>query len=312
MKNIQITSLDEFYKEAAKFTGKDINALLPPGINNEIGHFNVFDIADTIKEVKRKQVMPYNRRAYYKISLIRGKNRAEYDDKVINIKQNALLFATPKVPYHWIPQDENQAGSFCVFTDAFLIKTKSGVILDELPIFRSGGYPVFKITDEEAEEIELIFRKMQREIASDYEYKYDLLRNYVLELIHYGQKLQPVTALRANQNAAARITSLFIELLERQFPIESTSQKLELRSAKEYAERLAIHVNYLNKVLKENTGKTTTEMITGRIILEAKLLLKQTDWNISDIAYSLGFDEVAHFSNFFKKQTSLAPLTFRS
>ena len=312
MKNVQVTSLDEFYKEAAHFTGRDIASLLPPGINEEIGHFNVFDIAETYKEAKRKNQMPYNRRAYYKISLVRGKNRAEYADKVIDIQKNALLFATPKVPYHWVPQDDNQTGSFCVFTDAFLIKTKSGVVLDELPLFKSGGYPVFKITDEEAEEIELIFRKMQREIASDYEYKYDLLRNYVLELIHYGQKLQPVTALRANQNAAARITSLFIELLERQFPIESTSQKLELRSAKEYAERLAIHVNYLNKVLKENTGKTTTEMITGRIILEAKLLLKQTDWNISDIAYSLGFDEVAHFSNFFKKQTSLAPLTFRS
>lgn len=312
MKNIQITSLDEFYKEAAKFTGKDINTLLPPGINDEIGHFNVFDIADTLKEVKRKQVMPYNRRAYYKISLIRGKNRAEYADKVINVKKNALLFATPKVPYHWIPQDENQAGSFCVFTDAFLIKTKSGVILDELPIFKSGGYPVFEITDEEADEIAPTFMKMKKEIASDYEYKYDLLRNYVLELIHYGQKLQPATALHANQNAAARITSLFIELLERQFPIESPAQKLELRSAKEYAERLAIHVNYLNKVLKENTGQTTTEMISGRIVLEAKLLLKQTDWNISDIAYSLGFDEVAHFSNFFKKQTAVAPLTFRS
>ncbi|MCB0211017.1 MAG: helix-turn-helix transcriptional regulator [Anaerolineae bacterium] len=311
MKNIQITSLEEFYKEAANFTGRDINALLPPGINNEIGHFNVFNIADTLKEVKRKNVMPYNRRAYYKISLIRGKNRAEYADKVINIKKNALLFATPKVPYHWIPQDENQAGSFCVFTDAFLIKTKSGVVLDELPIFKSGGYPVFEITDEEADEIGLIFTKMKREIASDYEYKYDLLRNYVLELIHYGQKLQPATALRANQDAAARITSLFIELLERQFPIEVPSQQLELRSAKEYAERLAIHVNYLNKVLKEKTGKTTTEMITGRIILEAKVLLKQTDWNVSDIAYSLGFDEVAHFSNFFKKQTSVAPLSFR-
>ncbi len=310
--NIESKSLADFYKEAAIFTGRDINTLLPPGINKEIGHFNVFDIADTLKEVKRKQVMPYNRRAYYKISLIRGKNRAEYADKVIDIKENALLFATPKVPYHWIPQDENQSGSFCVFTDEFLIKNKSGVVLDELPIFKSGGYPVFEIVNEEAEEIALLFRKMKKEIASDYEYKYDLLRNYVLELIHYGQKLQPATALHSSQNASARIISLFIELLERQFPIESPNRKLTLRSAKEYAERLAIHVNHLNKVLKENTGKSTTEIISGRMVQEAKILLKQTDWNISEIAYSLGFEEVAHFSNFFKKQTSLAPLTFRS
>ena len=311
MKTIKSTSLDEFYEEAANFTGKEINTLLPPGIHKEIGHFNVFDISETIKEVKRKQVMPYNRRAYYKISLIRGKNKAEYADKVINIDKNALLFATPKVPYHWIPQDENQSGSFCVFTDEFLIKNKSGIILDDLPIFKSGGYPVFEISDNEANELEIIFSKMQKEIASNYEYKYDLLRNYVLELIHSGQKLQPATSTHSKQNASKRVVSLFIELLERQFPIESPHQKLRLRTAKEYAERLAIHVNYLNKVLKENTGKTTTDIISNRIIQEAKILMKQTDWNISEIAFSLGFEEVAHFSNFFKKRTSLTPLAFR-
>lgn len=310
--NIKSTSLSEFYQQAADFTGKNINTLLPPDINKEIGHFNVFDISETIKEVKRRQVMPYNRRAYYKISLIRGKNRAEYADKVINVENNALLFATPKVPYHWIPQDENQSGSFCVFTDEFLIKNKSGVVLDELPIFKSGGYPVFEINDAEADALATIFKKMQQEITSNYIYKYDLLRNYVLELIHAGQKLQPAAAVHATQNASARVVSLFIELLERQFPIESPNQKLTLRTAKEYADRLSIHVNHLNKVLKENTDKTTTDIISSRIIQEAKILLKQTDWNISEIAYSLGFEEVAHFSNFFKKQTAVAPLTFRS
>ena len=312
MKNIRDTSLEEFYKEIAAAMGTDINALFPTGINKEIGHFNVFDIYDTMQQVKQKKVMPYDRRLYYKVSLIRGRNRAEYADKVIDIEKNALLFATPKVPYHWIPKDENQLGSFCVFTDEFLIKTKSGVVLDELPIFKSGGFPIFEIADVEADEIGLIFKKMKREIASDYEYKYDLLRNYVLELIHYGQKLQPATALHSNRNASVRIISLFIELLERQFPIESPNQRLNLRSAKEYSERLAVHVNHLNKVLKENTGKTTTEIISSRIIQEAKILLKQTDWNVSEIAYSLGFEEVAHFSNFFKKQTSEAPLAFRS
>lgn len=310
--SINNTTLDDFYREAAGFTGKDINTLLPPGITKEIGHFNVFDIAETIREVKRRNVMPYNRRAYYKISLIRGRNRAEYADKVIEIETNALLFATPRVPYHWVPLDDNQAGNFCVFTDDFLVKNKSGVALDELPIFRPGAVPVFEISDEVADDIQFVFNKMSKEISSDYEYKYDLLRNYVVELIHYGQKLQPAPALPATHNASARIVSLFVELLERQFPIESPVQKLSLRSAAAYAERLAIHVNHLNKVLKEATGKTTTEIINSRITQEAKILLKQTDWNISEIAFSLGFEEVAHFSNFFKKHTSVAPYAFRS
>lgn len=312
MKANRTTTLEEFYDQAAAFTGKAAETLLPPGIGKEIGHFNIFDIAETIREVKRKAAMPYNRRAYYKISLIRGKNRAEYADKVVEIKSNALLFASPKVPYHWVPEDGAQSGYFCVFTDAFLVRNKSGVVLDELPIFRPGGCPVFEIPDEEAEELNALFLKMRKEIASDYAFKYDLLRNYVLELIHYGQKLQPASAIWATQNASARVTSLFIELLERQFPIESPQQQLQLRKAKDYADRLAVHVNHLNKVLKECIGKTTTDMISSRIAQEAKILLKQTSWNISEIAYSLGFEEVAHFSNFFKRQTAVTPLAFRS
>jgi len=302
--NKGITTLEEFYKETA--------GLIPEGINKEIGHFNVFKVDEIAAQFKKKPFMPYNRRAYYKISIISGRNKAEYADKVIDIEKNALLFATPKIPYHWLPQDDNQFGYFCIFTDQFLIQSKSGVILDELPIFQPGGYPIFQLSDTEAEEINFIFQKMQKELSSDYAYKYDLMRNYVMELIHYGQKLQPATALYPTHTASARVSSLFVELLERQFPIESPRQKLSLRTAKDFANRLSVHVNHLNKVLKENTGKTTTDLISSRIIQEAKILLKQTDWNISEIAYSLGFEELAHFSNFFRKQTSLAPITFRS
>jgi AraC family transcriptional activator of pobA len=305
---METTSLEGFYKEYYK----DPNALIPEGINNEIGHFNVFKVDELMAKMKEKPFMPYNRRTYYKISLISGRNTAEYADKVIDIEKNALLFATPKVPYHWLPQDDDQSGYFCIFTDDFLIKNKSGVILDDLPIFQPGGYPIFQLSDKATEDINFIFKKIAKELSSDYPYKYDLIRNYVLELIHYGQKLQPASVLYPTHNASTRVSSLFIELLERQFPIESPHQKLSLRTAKDYADRLSVHVNHLNKVLKENTGKTTTDIITGRIIKEAKILLKQTDWNISEISYCLGFEEVAHFSNFFRKQTSVAPLAFRA
>jgi len=296
---MEVISLDEFYKQTA--------TLVPEGINKEIGHFNVF----SIDELDKKGPMPYNRRAYYKISVINGHNKAEYADKVIDIEKNALLFATPKIPYNWEPLDDDQHGYFCIFTDDFLVQAKSGIVLDDLPIFKPGGYPIFQLSDDEASGITAIFRKMHQELSSNYAYKYDLLRNYILELIHQGQKLQPAVALYPGHTAAARVSSLFLELLERQFPIESPDQKLKLRTAKDYADRLAVHVNHLNKVLKENTGKTTTHIISGRILQEAKILLKQTHWNISEISYSLGFEQVAHFSNFFKKQTSLAPMAFR-
>lgn len=298
------TSLEQFYNE--------INAPIPQEIAREIGHFNVFSFEELAAKLKDKPVMPYNKRTYYKISLITGRNTAEYADKVIEIEESGLVFATPKVPYHWIPKDEHQRGYFCVFTAEFLTRNKSGVVIDDLPIFRPGGLPIFQISDEQRVEIEAIFKKMNKELSSDYVFKYDLLRNYVLEIIHYGQKLQPKSISNPSHSASHRITSLFIELLERQFPIDSPMQRLQLRTAHDFAERLAIHVNHLNKILKENTGKTTSQIIGARITQEAKILLKQTDWNISEIAYTLGFEEIAHFSNFFKKQTSISPNNFRS
>ncbi|WP_294217782.1 AraC family transcriptional regulator [uncultured Chryseobacterium sp.] len=292
--------------------GKDIDSLFPKGLHKEIGHFNVFDIAQTLRQVRLTSEMPYNRRKYYKISLIRGKNRAEYADKTIRIEKNALLFATPKVPYHWIPEDSAQTGSFCVFTEDFMSKDRPRNILEELPIFQPGAVPLFEIDDELADEIELLYGKIKKEIDSDYAFKYDLIRNYVAELIHYGQKLQPAAELPVSNDASLRVVSLFLELLERQFPIESTDRRLQLKTAKDYADRLAVHVNHLNKKLKESTGKTTTEIIAERVVQEAKILLRQTRWNVSEIAYALGFEEIAHFSNFFKKKTALTPIEFRS
>lgn len=305
------TSLEEFYREIATSSGLDLSSILPSGIGKEIGHFNVFNIAELHQQVVVQKHMPYNRRAYYKISLIRGRNRAEYADKVIQIERNALLFATPKIPYHYIPLDDQQHGHFCIFTGEFLVPTKSGVVIDELPIFRSGGYPIIELTDQQADELEALFLKMSAELSSDYTYKYDLLRNLVLEVIHFGQKLQPLPALPTSHSAGTRVISLFIELLERQFPIDAPSQRLNLRTPTDFSERLAIHVNHLNKVLKEHTGHTTTSMINGRILQEAKILLRQTDWSISEIGFALGFEEPAHFSNFFKKRTSLSPSQFR-
>ena len=307
------TSDNDFSKETQAFINCEANPLLPDGINRDIGHFNVFSLEALMKSVtKIPAKMPYSRKAYYKISLVRGRNVAEYADKVVHIEHNALLFATPKIPYHWLPQDMDQKGYFCLFTDEFMVQTKSGVILDDLPIFRPGGCPLFQLSDDEADELERYFKKMHEEMSSSYLYKYDLIRNIVMEVIHYGQKLQPITSYNTSHNASERVSSLFAELLERQFPVASPDQKVSLRTAKDYADRLAIHSNHLNKVLKETTGKTTTEHIANRLVQEAKILLRQTDWNVSEVAYSLGFEQLSHFSNFFKKQTRLSPLEIRS
>ncbi|MCC3158204.1 helix-turn-helix transcriptional regulator [Hymenobacter sp. 15J16-1T3B] len=285
---------------------------LPPDVQRSVGHFNVVDMADLMTGYRERPPMVFERRAYYKICLLRGRSRVEYADQTLDIEQQALFWNTPRVPYRWVPHDLAQAGHFCIFTDEFLLPVKGGAALHELPIFQPGVPPVLPIGDADYAALEAIFEKMAQEIASGYAYKYELLRAYLLELIYLVQKLQPSPTPAPLPSAAARVTGLFAELLERQFLLANPQQPLLLRTAKDYADALAVHVNHLNRVLKDTTGRTTSTLIGERITQEAKILLKQTTWTVSEIADSLGFADVAHFCNFFKRQTGLAPGAFRS
>lgn len=305
------STLAEFYQELTTPAGAELGTLLPSGIQQEVGHFNVFDVAALWQAVQGKPATTYACRSFYKISLLCARSRVEYADTAVDIDQPTLVFSTPRVPHQWRPLEGSQTGHFCVFTPTFLQPATSGVALAELPVFKAEAPPIFPLSPAETTRVQAIFGRMHEELASDYAFKYDALRAYVLELIHLGQKRQPAWALHPIHSAAARLTSRFIELLEQQFPLETPQQYLRLRSAHDYADQLAVHVNYLNKVLKETTGRTTRDLIGGRIVREAQVLLRHTDWTMAAIADSLGFTDVAHFSHFFKRQVSLAPGAFR-
>src|SRR5213083_2168300 len=61
------------------------------------------------------RVIPYNRRDFYKISLIIGTGKLYYADKSIDINHNALLFSSPIIPYSWEAVSEKQEGYFFLF-----------------------------------------------------------------------------------------------------------------------------------------------------------------------------------------------------
>ena len=294
-----IESLEEFYKR--KFDW------IPEDIRNDIGHFNMFDM----KRFKDPNVtIPYRRRDFYKIILVKGNSRVHYTDQVVEVKKQALAFSNPQIPYKWEHLDGIREGVYCIFSPSFFSEYGR---FQEYEVYQPDGSHVFELTDEQTDQISEIFNRMKNEFNSSYKYKYDMIRNHIFELLHFALKLEPSLQLKTKPvNASRRIAMLFMELLERQFPIDDTRQTVNLRSASEFAEKLNVHVNHLNRAVKETSSKTTTQVIAARILQEAKILLKHTSWNVAEIAYALGFSETTHFNNFFKKQIDLSPLKFRN
>jgi len=256
--------------------------------------------------------LPPNRRDFYKISLLLdGQGIFSSADKAIEIKGNAITFINPLIPYSWEPTSENQTGYFCLFTEGYVSPTLKNKSLSQSTLFKIGGNHIFFPSKESMKLLKGIFKNMLREMQSGYLNKYDLIRSYVEIIMHEAMKMQPPETFYHPANASERISTLFLELLERQFPIDSPNQIIRLKNANEFAAQLNIHTNHLNRALKESTGKTTTEWITERISKEAKALLQHSSWDVAEIAYCLGFEHPSNFHSFFKKQTEITPLQFR-
>ncbi len=85
----------------------------------------------------------------------------------------------------------------------------------------------------------------------------------------------------------------------------------ELKTTKDYAERLPITPNYLNALVKESLSKSAGTVIKNRVILEAKRLLSHSDLTVRQISLELGFTDNSHFGKYFKNVTAVTPDTFR-
>jgi AraC-like DNA-binding protein len=296
----KMLTLQEFYRTRLNF--------VPETLKKGLGHFNVFKRAD-VALCHSGQAL-YSRKDYYKISLLKGRFRIQYADKTVVSERNTLVFSNPMVPYSWEPLEEDEGGFFCLFTEEFFNQYGQ---MKEYPVFKPGYNKVYDIPDEKLEPIEKLFFQMSEELSSDFEYKYDVIRILIFNLVLEALKMHPShEAETSSSNAATRISTLFMELLERQFPIETPNHRMKLRSPIDFSEHLSIHVNHLNRSLKELTGKTTSQLISERIGQEARILLRQTNWNVSEIGFCLGFEESAHFINFFRKNNGQSPKAYRS
>lgn len=288
--------LEDFYKR--KFDW------IPENLRQDIGHFNVFQLENLVGKP-----LPYRRRDFYKVMVVRGNNEVHFADRIVEVKKQALSFSSPAIPYKWEHLDDIRDGAFCIFDQHFFHQFGN---LNQYAVFQPEGQHLFELTDEQVKTVREVFDRMFVEIKSDYIHKYDVLRNLVFELLHFAMKLQPSAKYeRKGVDAAQRISALFVELLERQFPIEENHPQVKLRTAADFARQLNVHVNHLNRAVKGTLGKTTTQVIAERILQEAKVMLKHSSWNVSEVAFALGFKEATHFNNFFKKHMETSPVQFR-
>jgi len=153
------------------------------------------------------------------------------------------------------------------------------------------------IGEEMASELDIIARKMKWEYKNYFNQKLEVLKGLLnIFMIYFSRNLTEPQG-EVLQGREAELVRKFINLLKRNF----AKQKLVI----EYAGQLCVTPNYLNRVVKKVTGLTASHHIQQQIIMEAKRQAMYSQVSMKEIAYGLGFDNLAHFSKYFKTNSGI-------
>lgn len=262
---------------------------------------------------KRLNKVVFSYANYFIVSLFLERGKLSYADKWMEIQPGTVVFANPALPSAWEPlmDDEKEEKGFSfMFSNEFIRKEEWGFLLNT-PLLDLTLHQAISLNQEALNNVKLLFQKMMEVNQTDDGMKEELMHSLLHLIIYEAMRGKEERPYKIQHNAAQRTVELFLLLLDRQFPINYPNQQLEMRSATDYAQRLSIHVNHLNRVVKQVTGKTTTDIIASRITKEAVRLLRESQLNIAEVAYALGFEEQASFSGFLKRRTGKSPKEIR-
>lgn len=141
------------------------------------------------------------------------------------------------------------------------------------------------------------------------EYSRDIMLTHIDSLLKYAQRFYKRQFINRTE-LSGKTVSKFNHALAVYFESNSIANK-GLPTVNYIADQLNLSPRYLSDLLKQETGKTAMELIHIYLMSEAKNLLKTADQSVSEIAYTLGFENLPYFSRLFKKEVGISPNQFK-
>ncbi len=277
----------------------------------KIGHFINEPTSQTEFEITKFDTMDepdvddFHKHTFYEILWIEnGKSIQTIDYKQYELEPQTLFFISPN-QVHSFEGWRDVTGGTIMFTEEFFLFNYT----DKNKLFELSfldciyARPYVQLGDQDFAEvkhtIELVYSEHHRDDKR--ERIAQALLHVLLEQI---QRCVDLTMARDVPRKSLIIYKQYKNLLEQHF--------IEQKSVSFYAAQLNMTQHHLNFVIRNLTGKTASEMIRSRAILEAKRLLTYTDHTISEVAAELNYFDSSYFSKIFKAETNTTPVAFKS
>ncbi len=273
--------------------------------------FTILSIPDIHPEIPFKS--PILQADYFSFILTKdGSGVYSLDDNKFPFDSHSFYFTNPGHIKSYELYESKQA-LIITLSDKFLQENIHVEIYEEFPFLLAEKSPPYQLSASEFEEFEILYKQILKEFDKNSPYKDKILGNlFTVLLIKVKEKFWSTYNPIEEGNRDSQIVKSFKKQLEKAFKsiLNDNSSEVKLQ-AQYFAEKLNLHPNYLNSVIKSKTGRTLNDWISKRTLSLAKSLLLNTSLSSKEIAYKLGFSESTHFGRFFKKHTNSSPNAFR-
>jgi AraC-like DNA-binding protein len=242
---------------------------------------------------------------YYDITLLTGgKGFFNIDQYQYPIQENIVLFSSPGQVRYWnfelLP-----AGYVLIFEDEFLsCFLNNARFVESLKYFNTWSSPPELILAEaDSQYLIKLMNDIEQEVKTFSSNDKQILRALLYQLLIWLNRKYTAAYPSAAKDDFNRYIRQYIRLVDREFA--------QQHFVSYYADALSITTGHLNDLCKSHLGTNAKQFIQNRIITEAKRLLLYSDFQISEIAQRLNFEDASYFVRKFRQVTGVTPLSFR-
>ena len=248
------------------------------------------------------------RNNYYSLIWVKegiGKLKTNFSE--YNFEKNSLFSFAPYQPF-MLSCTSVKGVAIYFHSDFFCIHKHQTEVTCNGVLFNNIYQKPFFLVDEELEDmldnvIGQIKTEIQRPGLAQYELLISFMKIFLISASRAKAQQQPESIPLPTSRREPFILQNLKEAIEKDFRSKHTPQ--------DYAILLNISSNALARIAKTHFNKTLTNLITERIIIEAKRELYLTNKSVKEVAYELGYDDEYYFSRFFKKNVNISPQAYR-
>jgi len=250
---------------------------------------------------------PHRHDFFEVLYLLKGSGYHVIDGNKYEIKPPCVFFMSPGQA-HKLELSNDIEGYIFIFTaDFYLLNRSNQNSLIEFPFFytiHQDNPPLPLENENDIRFLESLFRQSITEISQSGNYTIDLLRSILDLILTTCAARYKVSENMLNKGKGQILVKRFFHLLE-----ENHQKNLSLS---DYSGMMGVTPNHLTQTVKLLTGKTSSQIVKAKQLMEIKRLLVHTNLSVSEIANQLNFDDQSYFTKFFKRETGITPIQYRT